>query len=46
MEEMQLGEMMHVDIKIGIDMLSLLVTDAGGGSPVPWLVHKFLFANQ
>lgn len=30
-EEMQLDEMMHVDIKIGIDMQSRLVTDAGGG---------------
>lgn len=28
---MQLDEMMHVDIKIGIDMQSRLVTDAGGG---------------
>lgn len=31
MEEMQLDEMMHVDIKIGIDMQSRVVTDAGGG---------------
>lgn len=31
MEEVQLDEMVHVDIKIGIDMQSWLVTDAGGG---------------
>ena len=31
MEEMQLHEMKHVDIKIGIDMQSRVVGDAGGG---------------
>lgn len=31
MEEMQLHEMMRVDIKIGIDMQSRFVGDAGGG---------------
>lgn len=29
-QEMQLNEMMHVDIKIGIDMQSRVITDAGG----------------
>lgn len=41
MEEMQLDEMMHVDIKIGIDMQSRLVTDAGVGGRSHGLFTNF-----
>lgn len=46
-QEMQLNEMMHVDIKIGIDMQScwLQMRAEPGRSHAPF-VHKFLFANQ
>lgn len=46
-QEMQLNEMMHVDIKIGIDMQSRsLQMRAGLGRSHALFVHKFLFANQ
>lgn len=44
-QEMQLNEMMHVDIKIGIDMQSQVITDAGAAGRSHG-VHNFLFANQ
>lgn len=47
-QEMQLNEMMHVDIKIGIDMQSwaLHMRAARRGRSHALIVHRFLFANQ